>query len=413
MNRGEHSMRLVSDTAHAFALLMIGAAVALGAAVLLGGVWLGYGGRDLARLAGWLALGGGLALAIGVFLLWVVDRAADGGYMTRLAISGVLTSLVFAGTAWPSIWKLDRTDTERSLLWLILGFATAIAALFAVLSAWMDTNPLRTTAADALDIARGNFRARLPEAGNTEVAQIATATNLLASRAQSSATRQSNQDRARESLLLAIAADAQIPIDNLRAITESLAAAKPADPALLRRYSDALSRETGALQRRIDEVEEIARLESGQVTLRMQSVSLAQLILAVCDRLQPGAATRNVHIGPRVDFSAPRVLVDPDQTLRALEALVSYALAETPDGSELSIEMRESGQFVQVAAIEHPPQDEEDVAARIEWESAHRRRESALSLAVAGRLIEMQGGSFLISRGNPGSPIVVVSLPRS
>jgi signal transduction histidine kinase len=145
----------------------------------------------------------------------------------------------------------------------------------------------------------------------------------------------------------------------------------------------------------------------------MQPVSLAQLVIAVCDRLQPGAATRNVTLGPRVDFSAPRVLVDPEQTLRALEALVAYALAETPDGAQLSVEMREAGQFVQVAALELPGENPPDTASRIRWESAHRRRESALSLAVAGRLIEIQGGSFLISRGNPGAPMVVVSLPRS
>ena len=84
--------------------------------------------------------------------------------------------------------------------------------------------------------------------------------------------------------------------------------------------------------------------------------------------------------------------------------MISYALSETPDGAQLSIEMRDSGQFVQVAALELPGEDPPDVASRVRWESAHRRRESALSLAVAGRLIEIQGGSFLISRGNPGSP---------
>ncbi len=412
-NRGERPMNRISPLGRAIALLVIAAVVALGAAVMLGGVWLDYRGSDLVRLAEWLGIASGLALLIGVFLLWVVDRASDGGFATRLGISGVLTALVFAGVAWPLIWKLFDSTAGRSLLWLVVGFAAITAALFALLAAWMDAEPVRTTATQTIDIARGNYRARLPESGNTEIAQIATATNLLASRAQSSAIRQSNQDRARESLLLAIAADAQIPIDNLRAITESMSGVKESDPALLRRYGEALARETGVLQRRLDEIDEIARLESGQVTLRMQPVSLAQLVIAVCDRLQPGAATRNVMIGPRVDFSAPRVLVDPDQTLRALEALVSYALSETPDGSELSVEMRDAGQFVQVAAIEHRGDTEPDVAARVKWESAHRRRESALSLAVAGRLIEIQGGSFLISRGNPGAPIVVVSLPRS
>ena len=135
-------------------------------------------------------------------------------------------------------------------------------------------------------------RPACPRAGNLEIAQTATAVNLLASRAQSSAVRQSNQDRARESLLLAIAADAQIPIDSLRAITQSMASGADGDPVVTRRHLEALDRETASLQRRIDEVEEIARLESGQVTLRMQPVSLAQLVIAVCDRLQPGAATR-------------------------------------------------------------------------------------------------------------------------
>jgi signal transduction histidine kinase len=412
MSRGEPPMSRISPAGRAIVLLVISAVVALAAAVMLGGTWLSYSGQDLIDLAEWLGIGAGLALLIGVFLLWVVDRAADGRFSSRLGISGVLAVLVFAGAAWLPTWKLTDATTGRSLLWLILGFAAVIAALFALLAAWMDAEPVRSTATQALDIARGNYRARLPESGNAEIAQIATATNLLASRAQSSAIRQSNQDRARESLLLAIAADAQIPIDNLRAITESMAGVKESDPALLRRYGEALSRETGALQRRLDEIDEIARLESGQVTLRMQPVSLAQLVIAVCDRLQPGAATRNVIIGPRVDFSAPRVLVDPEQTLRALDALVSYALSETPDGSEITVEMRDSGQFVQVAAIEQPGESE-DVAARVKWESAHRRRESALSLAVAGRLIEIQGGSFLISHGNPGSPILVVSLPRS
>jgi hypothetical protein len=106
-------------------------------------------------------------------------------------------------------------------------------------------------------------------------------------------------------------------------------------------------------------------------------------------------------------------LVDPEQTLRALEALVSYAISETPDGAELSVEMREAGQFIQVAALEVPGENGPDTATRVKWDSAHRRRETALSLAVAGRLIEMQGGSFLISRGSPNAPMVVVSLPRS
>lgn len=397
----------------AIALLVIAALVAVATATMIAGIWLDPGGQHLLELTGWLAAGAMLALVIGVFMLWVVDRAADGGYATRLTISGVLTAFVFATTAWVPMRQLVDPANDHSLLWLILGFAMSIAALYAVLAGWLDAGPLRATAGAALGIAGGHYSTRLPETGNVEIAQIATATNLLASRAQSSAIRQSNQDRARESLLLAIAADAQVPIDHIRDIVASLSSSPGGDPLVTRRHLDALARETNHLQHRVDEVEEMAQLETGQVTLRLQPVSLAQLTIAVCDRLQPGAATRDVIISPRVDFAAPRVLVDPEQTLRALEALVSYALSETPDASQLAVEMREAGQFVQIATVELPGEHGPGVAERARWDSAHRRRASALSLAVAGRLIEIQGGSFLISRGSFTTPLVVVSLPRS
>lgn len=413
MSRGDRPMRSLSATGRVIALMTIAAIVALGATLTVAGTWLHLGGKDLLDLTKWLAAGALLTLATGVFLLWIVDRAADGRYATRLAISGVLTALVFAGTAMLPIWRHTDSSTDRRLIWIMFVFALVITSIFTVAAAWMDARPLKTLASHASGIAGGHFEARLPETGNLEIAQTASAVNLLASRAQTSSVRQSNQDRARESLLLAIAADAQFPIDSIRNITQSMASGPGGEPVVSRRHLEAIDRETASLQRRIDEVEEIARLESGQVTLRMQPVSLAQLVLAVCDRLQPGAATRNVILGPRVDFSAPRVLVDPDQTLRALEALVAYALSETPDGAQLSVEMRETGQFVQIAALELLGENSLDTAARVRWESAHRRRESALSLAVAGRLIEIQGGSFLISHGNPGSPMVVVLLPRS
>lgn len=411
-NRGDRSMNRIS-AGRSIALLITAVVVALGAAIVSSGVWLGLDNHGLLRLTGWLAGGAAISLAIGILLVWVVDRAADGRYLTRLAISGILTALVLSGTAIVPLWRLDLPDAHRSLRWIIFAFATVVAGLFALLAAWFDAYPIRTVAMGALDIARGNYRARMPEMGNDEIVQLATATNLLAARAQTSAIRQSNQDRARESLLLAIAGDARIPIDNLRAISGALSNARQLEPAVLRRSLEIIDRETSALQRRIDEVEEIARLESGQVTLRLQPISLAPLVIAVCDRLQPGATIRNILIGPRVDFSAPHVLVDPEQTFRALEALISYALSETPDGSELAVEMRGSDQFIQIAVREIPSESANDTATRIEWESAHRHRESALSLAVAGRLIELQSGSFLISRGQPGTPIVVVSLPRS
>lgn len=413
MRRGDPEVRQSPSTGRAAALLAIASVVTLGAFLTIAAIWLDLSGSDLLELAVSLAISAALALTIGVFLLWVVDRAADGGYTTRLTISGLLTTLVFAFTAAFPVWRYPDSQSDRRLIWLMLGFAAVIAGLFALLAAWIDASPLRILAARSNEIASGHFEARLPETGNLEIAQTATAMNLLAARAQSSAIQRSNQDRARESLLLAIASDAQLPLDNIRAVAEAMSTGSEGEPVVTRRHLDALLREAAQLQRRIDEIEEFAHLESGQLTLRMQPVNLAQLIVSICDRLQPGAATRNVIISPRVDFSAPRVLVDPEQTLRALEGLMAYALSETPDGSQLSVEMRESGQFVQLAALELPSDEPPDVASRVRWESAHRRRESALSLAVAGRIIEIQGGSFLISRGNPGAPMVVVSLPRS
>lgn len=392
-------------------LLAIAAVVAIAASVTVGAIVIDLGSSDLFGLAGWLGGAAILALLIGTVLVVLVDRAADGRYVVRLGISAIAIVVVYAIAAGlPLGWWLTG-DATRSMLWLLLGHAAVIAATFGIFAAWLDATPIEEAARAVVGVAGGRYSARLPETGNDEIAEIGAATNVLAARAQSAAIRQSNQDRARESLLMAIAADAQIPLDSIRTILQSLAPAPGREPIVTTRHLEAIGRETSQLQHRIDEVEEIARLETGQITLRLQPLSLAQLVIAVCDRLQPGAATRNIIIGPSVDFSLPRVLADPDQTYRAIESLVRFAISETPDGGNLAVELHEAGPFVQLTCAIRADEGERSTAARIEWDSAHRQRASALSLAVAGRIIEIQGGSFLISRGS--APLVVVSLPRS
>lgn len=403
----------IPPVGRAVVLSFIAAIVLLAATMLLIMIGFDLDRGDLGRLAGWLGIGAGFSLLVALFLAWVVDRAGDGSYWTRSTISGVLVAFVLVGTTIPALWKFDPLTIDRHLVWPIIGFATTIAIVFSIVVAWLDSNALRTTSAHALSIANGNYRARLPERGNTELVQFATAVNLLASRAQTAALQRSGQDHAREHLLLAIADDTKRPVDHLRAIAEAFGASTEISPETVQRYVAAIERETSVLQHHLGEIEEIVRLERGQITLRLQPISLARLTIAVCDRLQPGASTRNIAIAPRVDFSIAPVLVDPEQTFQALEALIGYALLETPDEAQLQIEMRDAGRFVQVAAIVTAGDEEPGIAARVRWESSHRRRASALSLAVATRLIEIQGGSLLIPRGDLESPLVVVSLPKS
>jgi signal transduction histidine kinase len=102
------------------------------------------------------------------------------------------------------------------------------------------------------------------------------------------------------------------------------------------------------LMRLIDNLLESVRIESGQLSIRQQQVDLADVIHEAADLLQPLLAQRSLRLVYALDWLDFAVPGDSQRLLQVFINLLSNAAKFAPEGSEIRVEGRRSGQELEL-----------------------------------------------------------------
>jgi signal transduction histidine kinase len=87
----------------------------------------------------------------------------------------------------------------------------------------------------------------------------------------------------------------------------------------------------------VNEILDVSRLESGQMTLNLQAWSLPELIEDVLQVQQILAQDRHISLENRVPLDLPLVYVDDSLMRRVLQNLVGNAVKFTPPGGHVTL----------------------------------------------------------------------------
>ena len=173
--------------------------------------------------------------------------------------------------------------------------------------------------------------------------------------------------------------------------------------------------ETHRLERIIGDLLDLARLDSGGITLRRERVDIPALFARVAARHERELRDRGVRLVTRVDPALPGVPGDPDRLEQALQNLAANALRHTPDGGEIVLEAGEAGGRVRLRvrdsgpgiAPEHLPL----IFDRFYKADASRKAAggSGLGLSIVKAIVERHGGA--ITAYNEGGAVFEIALP--
>ena len=149
----------------------------------------------------------------------------------------------------------------------------------------------------------------------------------------------------------------------------------------------------------MEELFELAKLDSQEVHLHPELFSLAELTQDVSQKFQLNANAKGVRLDTQFQSNLPFVLADIGLIERALENLIQNALRHTPDNGiitvTLSLDHGAKNINVRVTdtgcgiSREHLPH----IFDRFYRADQQRRSEGAgLGLAITKRIIELHGG---------------------
>jgi two-component system sensor histidine kinase BaeS len=263
-------------------------------------------------------------------------------------------------------------------------------------------------------IGAGERGVPVPESGTREVAEVADALRHLDAALSASEERQRH-------FLRSVSHELRTPLTAIRGYAESLADGSVA-PDELAGVGDILVAEAGRLERYVDDLLALARLEGPELSLTFADTRLGDLLddarAAWAERCERAGVVLRVDLAE--DVAGVVVSTDAGRLRQVLDILTDNAVRVCPAGSTVvwaagtepdgvRLEVRDSGPGLS--------DDDLDVAfepgALRDRYAATRPVGQGLGLATAHGLVVRLGGALTAGRAPEGGAAFVVRLPWS
>jgi signal transduction histidine kinase len=302
-------------------------------------------------------------------------------------------------------------DALRILLPALI-VAGIVAAGFALIVAGLlsrtITRPLRELAGTAGRFAKGDYRARVPVAGPTEVAQMGGAFNDMATEIE--------RARGSEQAFLAdISHELRTPLTSIQGFAQAIADGEAAGAAI-GPAAKIIQRESRRLTRMVEGLLQVARLQSGAQDLARERVEPAQLLATARAALEPQAQEAGVNFVFEPN-DVPTVRGDPDRLAQLFLNLLDNAVKHSPRGGAVVVQgSRVDGQAIVTVRDSGSglPQGADKRLFRRFYRGDNAQRDGAgLGLAIAQAIAEAHGGSISARNVDAGGAEFTVRLPTA
>jgi len=218
----------------------------------------------------------------------------------------------------------------------------------------------------------------------------------------------------------AVSHEMKTPLAGIKAYVELLADGDAEDDATREEFLEVINSQADRLQRLVDNLLNLARIEAGVVQVNKQSRPLNELLEEALRVVQPSAEAKSIKLLADLSPLYLGVLADRDLLLQAAINLLSNAVKYTPEGGTVTLRSR--------SADEHVLFEVEDTGVGLSEEDCQRVFEkfyrvkkdqkmasgTGLGLPLAKHIVEdVHGGRITVrSQLGAGSTFTVV-LPKA
>jgi signal transduction histidine kinase len=227
----------------------------------------------------------------------------------------------------------------------------------------------------------------------------------MAALAAAASQRDREVEAGRRELVAWVSHDLRTPLAGMRALTEALQDGVAADPA---DYLARLGGEVMRMSSMVDDLLALSRLQSASLTLRRESVAVADLVSDAVAACQPLAESGGVRLTGSVDLPVA-ASVDASEVSRAVGNLVVNAIRHTPAGGEVTVRVGADHGDAVVSVEDGCGGIPEDVLGRVfeaGWRGTRARTPgdagAGLGLSIVRGVATAHGGSALVRNVDGG-----------
>ena len=269
--------------------------------------------------------------------------------------------------------------------------------------------PLRNIARAARSVARGNYRQRVPATGPREVRDLAANFNRMTEEVQRS------QQTLRD-FLANISHELKTPLTSIRGFSEAMLDGTIDDPQGIEQSARIISDESNRVLRLVQELLDLSRIESGQVSMQQDDLNLNELFEHVGEVF----ALRSEESGVLLEMALngrSHIRGDFDRLEQVLNNLLDNAFRHTPPGGSVRVASRDLQPGVlQVTVTDTgsgiPAQDVPHLFERFYRAAGARNKKGyGLGLAISREIVRAHGGEIWATSELERGTTFVFTLP--
>jgi two-component system phosphate regulon sensor histidine kinase PhoR len=210
-------------------------------------------------------------------------------------------------------------------------------------------------------------------------------------------TRIERTEGMRRTFVADVSHELRTPIASIAAAAETLAEGT-ADPAETKQLLDMIQRQSDRMRELIDDLMDLAQIESGAVELRKEEISLSELLREVARDLSPAAANRSIRVVVDANGDVP-VEADRRRLSQVVRNLLDNAIKFSREGGSVRLYAGRDGGEAYLAVVDEGPgiprAEQEKIFQRfyqVDRSRSKARPGTGLGLAIVKHLVQLHGG---------------------
>jgi len=210
------------------------------------------------------------------------------------------------------------------------GAALVVAMLLVLLVSRSLTRPLTQLAGAAEDIAAGNYSRRVGIRGNDEIGMLGAAFNRMAEAVERA--RKTQRD-----FLANVSHELKTPLTSLIGFSQAMVDGSLVSEIERSRAATIVHEESERVLRMAQELLDLARVESGSISLHITAVDLRAQLEQEVQTVRLRAGKRRLELTVTAPPDIPPVAADPERLHQILDNLLDNAVKYAPEGTEVQV----------------------------------------------------------------------------
>jgi len=347
-----------------------------------------------------LAIVAPLGIVTAALADWIASR--DAGLRVRFGAVGALAALMAAMAVALFVSQMFVSRHDALMTALLVAYAAALALWVARRLTRRALGDLETVRNTLAAVGEGRRDVRTGLAGGDEIARLGRDVDAMIARLD-------REERARRTMFAAVSHDLRTPITALGLLAAAIDD-EVVEPARRREYAARINTHVGALAALIDDLFELTRLQSEELTWTMERVRLDELLREAVEAMRPQADAGAVLVRAELQapLHAPRG--NPEQLQRVLFNLIQNAIRHTPPDGSVTVRAQDVDGAVEVEVADTGGGIPAGARERV-FEPFYRADEArhdpgaGLGLAISRAIVEAHGGAIWLEDAPVGTRV--------